>query len=44
MKNLKYRTIEFDNCDEYYAFLKKLKQLHDKVESGDLSDFTELDS
>lgn len=42
MKNLKYQKSEFDYCDEYYAFLKKLKQLHDKVESDDLSDFTEL--
>lgn len=42
MKDLKYQTIEFDNCDDYHVFLKKLKQLHDKVESGDLSDFIEL--
>ena len=31
-----------DNCDEYYDFLGELKKLHDKVDSGDLSDFTEL--
>ena len=30
------------NCDEYYGFLGELKKLHDKVDSGDLSDFTEL--
>ena len=41
MKNL-YQTSEFDDCKEYYDFLEKLKQLHDKVESDDLSDFTEL--
>ena len=33
---------QIDNCDEYYGFLGQLKKLHDKVDSGDLSDFTEL--
>ena len=33
---------QIDNCDEYYGFLGELKKLHDKVDSGDLSDFTEL--
>lgn len=32
----------FEKCDEYYGFLGQLKKLHDKVDSGDLSDFTEL--
>ena len=31
-----------DSCDEYYAFLGKLKELHENIDSGDLSDFTEL--
>ena len=30
-----------DDCEEYYVFLNELKKLHDKVEAGDLSDFTE---
>ena len=33
---------QIDDCDEYYGFLGQLKKLHDKVDSGDLSDFTEL--
>ena len=33
---------QIDNCDEYYSFLGKLKKIHEKVDSGDLSDFTEL--
>ena len=46
--NLKVQTSTFnipkqiDNCDEYNEFLGQLKKLHDKVDSGDLSDFTEL--
>ena len=32
----------FEKCDEYYDFLGQLKKLHDKVDSEDLSDFTEL--
>lgn len=35
---------QIDDCDEYYGFLGQLKKLHDKVDSGDLSDFTELKS
>lgn len=35
---------QIDNCDEYYGFLGQLKKLHDKVDSGDLSDFSELKS
>jgi hypothetical protein len=31
-----------NNCREYHEFLGELKKLHDKVESDDLSDFTEL--
>ncbi len=30
-------------CAEYCEFLKRLKQVYDKVDSGDLSDFTELE-
>lgn len=33
---------QIDNCDEYCDFLGELEKLHDKVNSGDLSDFTEL--
>ena len=33
---------QIDNCDGYYGFLGQLKKLHDKVDSGDLSDFTEV--
>lgn len=44
--NLQTSTFNFhkqnDNCNEYYGFLGELKKLHDKVDSGDLSDFTEL--
>jgi hypothetical protein len=29
-------------CAEYCEFLKKLKRIHKKVDSSDLSDFTEL--
>lgn len=35
---------QIDDCDEYYGFLGQLKKLHDKVDSGDLSDFSELKS
>ena len=46
--NLQTSTFNFpkqiDNCDEYYGFLGQLKKLHDKVDSGDLSDFSELKS
>ena len=31
-----------DDCDDYARFLEELDKLHDKVDSGDLSDFTEL--
>ena len=34
--------VNSDNCDEYYEFLDELKKIHAKVDSGDLSDFTEL--
>ena len=46
--NLNLQTSTFnipkqnDNCDEYYGFLGQLKKLHDKVDSGDLSEFTAL--
>jgi hypothetical protein len=30
------------DCAEYCEFLKKLKRIHKKVDSSDLSDFTEL--
>ena len=48
VKDLNLQTSTFnipkqiDNCNEYYGFLGQLKKLHDKVDSGDLSDFTEL--
>lgn len=48
VKDLNLQTSTFnipkqnDNCDEYYDFLGKLNKLHEKVDSGDLSDFTEL--
>lgn len=48
VENLNLQTSTFnipkqiDNCEEYYGFLGNLKKLHDKVKSGDLSDFTEL--
>ena len=47
VRNLNLQTSTFnipkiDNCDEYYTFLGELEKLHDKVDSGDLSDFTEL--
>jgi hypothetical protein len=29
-------------CAEYCEFLKKLKRIHKKIDSSDLSDFTEL--
>lgn len=40
-------SIGFDNdddggCAEYCEFLKKLEQIHRRVDSDDLSDFTEL--
>ena len=35
---------QIDDCDEYYGFLGQLEKLHDKVDSGDLSDFSELKS
>lgn len=47
VKDLNFQTSTFgifnniDDCDEYYAFLDGLNKLHKKVESGDLSDFTE---
>lgn len=31
-----------DGCAEYCEFLEELKRVHKKVDSGDLSDFTEL--
>ena len=31
-----------DNCEEYHSFVDELNKLYNKVESGDLSDFTEL--
>ena len=44
--NLQTSTFNFnkqnDNCDEYGGFLDELKKLHDKVDSGNLSDFKEL--
>ena len=44
--NLQTSTFNFpkqiDKCDEYYGFLGELKKIHEKVDSGDLSDFTEL--
>lgn len=45
--DLNFQTSTFnipkgDNCEAYHAFLGKLKEAHEKVESGDLSDFTEL--
>lgn len=30
-----------DNCEAYYNLLDGLKKIHAKVDSGDLSDFTE---
>lgn len=33
---------QIDDCEEYYGFLGQLKKVHDKVDSGDLSDFSEL--
>lgn len=30
------------DCAEYCEFLRELKGVHEKVDSGDLSDFTEL--
>lgn len=33
---------QIDKCDEYDGFLEELKKIHEKVDSGDLSDFTEL--
>lgn len=47
VKDLNFQTSTFgifntiDGCEEYYSFLDELKKLHTKVESGDLSDFTE---
>lgn len=39
-------SIGFDNddggCAEYCEFLKKLEQIHKRVDSDNLSDFTEL--
>ena len=32
----------FDDCEKYRGFLGQLNKIHDKVDSGDLSDFTEL--
>lgn len=42
--DLNFQTSTFnipkgDNCKAYYAFLGKLDEVHNKVESGDLSDF-----
>ena len=31
-----------NDCEEYNEFLEELEELHVKIESGDLSDFTEL--
>lgn len=47
IRNLNFQTstfginIDFENCEEYYSFLEELKKIHSKVDSGDLSDFTE---
>ena len=47
VKDLNLHTSTFgifniiDDCDEYYNFLDKLEELQNKVQSGDLSDFTE---
>ena len=39
-------SIGFDNnngkCEGYCEFIRSLNRIHDKVDSGDLSDFTEL--
>lgn len=47
VRNLNFQTSTFnipkeDNCSAYNGFLGKLNEIHSKVDSGDLSDFTEL--
>lgn len=37
-----FNNLVSDDCEEYHYFLEKLKRLHNKVDSGDLTDFTEL--
>lgn len=45
--DLNFQTSTFkipkgDNCEAYNVFLGKLREVHNKVKSGDLSDFSEL--
>lgn len=42
--NVQTATLNFgyeDDCEAYYNLLDGLKKIHAKVDSGDLSDFTE---